>query len=124
MNKRGAILVILDEEDRLLLLKRHPSSIYMPNKWGLPGGKIEESETPMEAAIRETEEETALRVHNVKELQTDSDLAVVFFTRSYEGSVQIDFEHTDWAWVALGDLIEYDVVPNIMELFAEALTYD
>lgn len=58
--KKSAVMILLIEEEgetyiifekRALTLKRQPGDI------SLPGGIIEENETPMEAAIRETEEE-------------------------------------------------------------------
>ena len=48
---KGAVIMIVDALDRLLLLKRHPVSVWMPEKWGLPGGRIEPDETPESAAI-------------------------------------------------------------------------
>lgn len=58
--KKSAVMILLREEEgetyiifekRALTLKRQPGDI------SLPGGTIEENETPMEAAVRETEEE-------------------------------------------------------------------
>jgi 8-oxo-dGTP diphosphatase len=53
-------MVLLDRGNRTLLLERHPSSNFAPNKWGFPGGKIEEGESPLTAAVRETQEETSI----------------------------------------------------------------
>jgi ADP-ribose pyrophosphatase YjhB (NUDIX family) len=50
-------VLVLDERDRLMLVRHADSGL-----WGLIGGAVEVDERPNEAAIRETEEETGLRV--------------------------------------------------------------
>lgn len=57
--KRAASVnvVIEDEQGRLLILKAH----YKPY-WSLPGGWIEEGDTPREAAVREVLEEIGLEL--------------------------------------------------------------
>lgn len=49
--------VVLDEVDRVLLHRRRDISI-----WDLPGGRIEPAETPAQAGVRETREETGFEV--------------------------------------------------------------
>ena len=52
--------VVRDEEGRLLLVRRaHEPSLGL---WSLPGGRVEDGETPREAARREVREETGLDV--------------------------------------------------------------
>jgi 8-oxo-dGTP diphosphatase len=116
---KGAIVVILDNTDRVLLGKR-PGNIpcWMPGKWGFPGGKIEEGETPKEAAIRETKEEMNLDIEELRELKIGLDNPVaMYYTRKYSGNVQIDHEHTDWAWVDGSDLSGYDLTPDVAEIY-------
>jgi 8-oxo-dGTP pyrophosphatase MutT (NUDIX family) len=55
----GTRAVLLDGDNRVLLL-RHT---YMPG-WHFPGGGVEPGETAEEAARREAEEETGLRVES------------------------------------------------------------
>lgn len=50
-------VLVRDECDRLMLARHADSGL-----WGLVGGAVEVDERPDEAAIRETEEETGLRV--------------------------------------------------------------
>ena len=62
--KKVASMVILKNRDRYLLLKRAKE----PNKGKyLPvGGKLDPYETPLNCAIRETFEETGIRIENPK----------------------------------------------------------
>ncbi len=59
--RAGVAVVILDKEGRILLEKRTDNGM-----WGLPGGKIEPSESIREAALREIKEETGLDIEITK----------------------------------------------------------
>jgi len=54
-------IVIYFDGEKVLLLKRKDNVPY-GGKWGFPGGGAEKGETPEEAAIRETAEETGIKV--------------------------------------------------------------
>mgnify|MGYP003662627350 FL=1 len=118
MTLSGAIVVVLNKRDEVLILKRPPTDDWAPNKWALPGGKLEPNESPLSAAIRETKEETDLDVRKLKiiNLALDNPIAP-YYTRHYTGNVQIDFEHTDWAWVARADIETYDLAPGVLKLY-------
>jgi ADP-ribose pyrophosphatase YjhB (NUDIX family) len=55
----GVRAVILDEENRMLLVKQHHED---KDIWMVPGGGIEEGENSAEAAVREVKEETGLDI--------------------------------------------------------------
>ena len=116
----GAVVIIFDEEGRILILKRTEEMEWMPLKWGLPGGGIEEGERPIEAAVREVKEETTLDIDNPVEFYI-SDMNVVYFTtRKYSGEVKIDFEHLDFAWVYPEELTNYDIIPGMEKMISRA----
>jgi len=49
--------IIIKNKDKVLLCKRSPDE-SMPNVWSIPSGMIEGDETPVQAALREFNEET------------------------------------------------------------------
>ena len=54
----GAHVLATDEQGRILVVR----TTYLGPGWMLPGGRVERSETPHQAAVRETREETGLDV--------------------------------------------------------------
>ncbi|HEY1349852.1 MAG TPA: NUDIX domain-containing protein [Ktedonobacteraceae bacterium] len=84
MNVNGTNIIFLNERQEVLLhLRDDKPDIPYPNRWGLPGGHIDEGETPEACILREMREELGLSLHNVA-LFTVAD-------RSYGR------EHTYWA---------------------------
>ena len=118
----GAIVVILDAEKNLLLLKRPMRPMWAPGKWALPGGKLEKGETAMEAAIRETKEETNLDVWDLTHISEYSGIDIDFYlVGGYNGDIQIDEEHDECRWVPRNEIADYDLAPNVLELYDWAL---
>ena len=46
-----------------------------------------------------------------------------YYTRDYEGDVQIDYEHEDWAWVSINDIGNYDLAPQVLDLYEWVLKH-
>ncbi len=61
MSKRIRASVVCIHEGKLLVVKLKDPLTAAEN-WFVPGGKVENDETPVQAAIRETFEETGYRV--------------------------------------------------------------
>jgi len=116
----GAAILVMNPGGEVLLLKRAPISHFAPNQWGLPGGKIEDGETSLEAALRETEEETSLVVYDPQPLGVFNKAVEAFWGNNFDGEVEIDFEHTDWKWVPPAELHSYDLAPSVREIFEKA----
>lgn len=56
-----AVALVWRDDGRLLIQRRPPEGL-LGGLWEFPGGKVRDDETPMEAAVRETREETGLDV--------------------------------------------------------------
>lgn len=62
IERRIAVVFVVDPEGQVLMQHRSPEAAVSPNQWTMPGGKIEDGEEPVEAARREVLEETGLTV--------------------------------------------------------------
>ncbi|WP_432977703.1 NUDIX hydrolase [Dactylosporangium sp. CA-233914] len=60
IERRVAVVFLVDPEGRVLMQHRDRHAKVSPNQWAMPGGKIEDGESPQEAARREVREETGL----------------------------------------------------------------
>jgi 8-oxo-dGTP pyrophosphatase MutT (NUDIX family) len=67
--KRAAVMALVDDKGRVLMLWRHR---FIPDRWGweLPSGLIDQDEEPADAAARELTEETGYRAGRIEHLVT------------------------------------------------------
>lgn len=86
----GVRVIILDEENKMLLVKQQHEDKEI---WMVPGGGIEEGENAAEAAIREVKEETGLDITlgkmlwHVEEVSERGQRFVNFFTARVCGGI-------------------------------------
>lgn len=75
-------LIILNEKNQIYLAQRSKNENVEPNKWGVPGGSVEQNESLEEALIREIKEETNCDItefHYFKTYVVNSVLAIYFY---------------------------------------------
>ena len=61
--------VIIDKQNRILLLLRSKTDRWKPGWWDLPGGHLDGDETPMQGATREAFEECSLVVRGLIKIE-------------------------------------------------------
>jgi 8-oxo-dGTP pyrophosphatase MutT (NUDIX family) len=120
-------LIVVDDEGRVLLLKRHPET-YAGGGWCLPGGKIEYGQSVAEAIASELAEETGLEAIDSTFLRLQDRLPEkpgvmhclnLYFLTTARGSVELNRESVAHAWVAAADLDSYEVVFGNREVLEE-----
>ncbi len=107
----------LEYQDKILLLHRQDHQ-SQGNLWGIPGGKIEKEETPLEAVIREVREETSFDIstqsivylgHVYIKYPTFDYIYHMFQCRPAEHPTQVKIsfnEHKGFTWVTPEDALK------------------
>ncbi len=116
MDRLAVGAVIMNDEGRAFVHRRGPDRQLFPNCWDLPGGHVEEGETPLEALEREVLEETGWRVRRVVaelgEMSWVGNDGVGRLELDYLVEVEGDLttprlewpNHVEFTWVGLDDL--------------------
>ncbi|MGA4875877.1 NUDIX hydrolase [Streptomyces lydicamycinicus] len=112
MDERPVSAAVIVGDGRVLLVRRAIEEGHL--RWQLPAGKLEAGESPEQAAVRETQEETGLTVEAVKTLgdrvhpKTGRLMHYVACSPiAGEAHVADDEELAEVAWVAHGEISEY-----------------
>ncbi len=112
-----AVRVLLtDENNKILILKRSTDSKTNPGKWELPGGKVNPDESFDQALIREVYEETKLKIaleHVVgaseQNLHIIRAVHIIMSGRIIGGKLNLSSEHEGYAWVLIKTLSDYEL---------------
>jgi len=107
--------VILDSQQRCLLIRRSPANHNYVGKWEWPGGKVDTGENFATAVVRETEEETGLEVEITGlagatsfEMPNAEIILLCMEVRILKGEIRLSGEHDDFAWVPLVEFHAWD----------------
>ena len=115
--RKGAGIFFTDGK-KVLLLKRAEKGDNK-NTWGLPGGKVEEGESFIDAAKRESIEECGFvkgyRFEDLKEIDGQHAWTTFFFRIKKPFSCKLSDEHSDCNWFNLDELEKTNLHPKLKE---------
>ncbi len=111
----------LQKDGKFLFLHRQDNK-SQGNTWGIPGGKVEKQETPLNAVVRELREETGISLHpeavtHIKTVYITNDVSYVYhmYEAAYSGSSAITIdptEHKDYVWVSLAEALKMELMDD------------
>lgn len=108
--------LLIDENKKMLILKRSTDSKTNPGKWELPGGKVDQGESFDQALIREVYEETQLKINlehvvgiSEQNLHLIRAVHIIMSGKILDGVLTLSSEHEGYAWVFFEDLSEYEL---------------
>jgi ADP-ribose pyrophosphatase YjhB (NUDIX family) len=124
----GAAVLVLDGQNRLLMMKRSDSGY-----WGIPGGATEPGEVIEDAARRETFEETNLEIGEMSLFGVFSgpelyykypngdevyNVTIAYMSRDWRGEIKLNNEHSEWKWFSISDIPD-DISPPIRPVIGQ-----
>jgi len=113
----SARAIILNEDNRILLLKRSINDEF-GDLWCLPGGKIDFGYTAKETIAKEVKEETSLINNSVKFLFYQDNIPTttskehyitLYFECKVTGEIKLNNESSDFVWVDKLELNKYNI---------------
>ena len=127
--KKYSVAIIENEKGEVLLLRRSWSAPWGDFQWSLPGGAINDKETPLEAVRRELKEETGIEVgeEECSHLLTimDSSKQGKYQTFYYkvnspnfsEDKIILNYENDKYQYLQKTDYKGEDLIPNLDVVF-------
>ena len=127
----GTVLFIEESKEKLFLLLHYPTG-----HWDFVKGKIENNESPEQAVIRETKEETGITdiefIKGFKEkieysFKFNGDIVqkeVIFFlAKTNTKQVKISYEHLDYVWLDFNNALNKITYENAKNVLIKAKNY-
>ena len=134
---RVVTCLLINEEGKLLILRRSDKVKTYKGLWGGVAGYVEPGEEPYETALKEIQEEVGIEKEHVVLINQGN---IVKFTDIYEGNkyewtiypfvfkirknqkIQIDWEHLEYLWITPSEITRYDTVPHLKQTVSELLS--
>jgi len=116
----GVQTAIFNSKNELLIAKRSKIKKLAPERWNLIGGKIEEGESVIYAALREIREEVSLflRESNILEVNLkkvswnnkDYFYCNTLVAYSEKDKVILNVEHSEYQWINKKEISKFNIV--------------
>ncbi len=117
---------VLNDEGKILLIRRAGNDSYYPNFWECPGGKLDQGQNITQAREREVLEETGLLVNLTHPLvYADSYIVgegkykgmpyvgLYGIAKSLGGKFALSSEHSEAVWVTYDEALSYELTPDV-----------
>ena len=121
----GSVII---KEDKIALIKR--GNEPAKGKWTIPGGLVELGESPEQAVIRETKEETGLDVEKTSLIDVVSNVdldaqgkvkyhyvIIDYFVHVKSGTAEAASDAMELRWVPLEEVEGYDLTGSFRRFF-------
>jgi 8-oxo-dGTP pyrophosphatase MutT (NUDIX family) len=116
-------IILIDDDERFMIVKRSPDAQKYPNEWDFPGGHIHEDEDEIVGLKREVKEETTLDI--ASPVQVHQQGRIKFYkTRQYNGTIKLSEEHTEYKWVTIEELDSYTIGAKFVKAAKAAFKTD
>lgn len=115
-----SVILLFNDEGKVLLQQRALDAKRTPSKWGFFGGGIEKGETELDAVLRECFEETHYKLTNPKFIGKESHNGIdtlYIFSEKYDNKQEIILgEGRDYGWFKIEEVENLDIIEHDKEI--------
>jgi 8-oxo-dGTP pyrophosphatase MutT (NUDIX family) len=104
-----------DDKEYILLLRRSIHETSFHGLWELPGGKVENDESPAQTALTELYEEAGIKSNDIEKTflipHRDHSMDKIYYgfiVHVDDDAVQLSEEHDDYVWVEIADALNME----------------
>lgn len=109
--------ILINEKNKILILKRTNYSDMGEDKWDFPGGSVNIDEDVNDAIKREVKEELQIELEETRVFKINSGkgvpsgqfIFVLFASRQYNlgDGIKLSKEHSEYKWISLNEIDDY-----------------
>jgi 8-oxo-dGTP diphosphatase len=115
---KTATVAVINSDKKVLILRRGVTAPWMPHKYCLPGGHVEDNESAQHAAVRELNEETGIvfpsdKLHSISITFSNTYIKTLWIANVVDPNVILNFEHDHYCWISYRDRSKYNLVPRL-----------
>lgn len=133
MERIHTVGVVVLKDDNVLLVREGEQSGHVTGVYNTPAGRIDEGETPVQAAIRELHEESGLitteadleqlpKIYEADIPRKDGTIKhfihTAFVCKRFSGDL-VTTDETMPEWVPISELNSYTLLPNVRDIIVE-----
>jgi 8-oxo-dGTP pyrophosphatase MutT (NUDIX family) len=124
--KAAVITIFIRRKNKILLLKRSNKVLTYKGKWNTVAGYLDELVPIKDKIIEELYEELSILKKDIEMISIgdyyefyDTNIKriwiifPVLITLNKTPDIRLDWEHTDYRWINLDEIEQYDTVPNL-----------
>lgn len=113
-------IIIFNNNNKVLTIRRTKTAPSRPLYWDLPGGDLDFGEEPKKGIIRETKEETGLKIKNPVLLDVASGIndvkifwvTICYYAKTNNTNIVLSYEHDKFKWVEPKELEKMKISPK------------
>jgi len=134
MNSTKIVTSFIQDEQKLLILKRSNKVKTMKGLWAGISGIIEKNETPLTRAKIEIFEETGISEDKIRFIKAAEKLRVnspqyenheweifPFLFEAKNPNIKLNWENSKYIWITIDELKNYNTVPSLEKVLQNLL---
>lgn len=134
MRATKIVTSFIQDEQKLLILRRSNKVKTMKGLWAGISGIIEKNETPLTRAKIEIYEETGISEDKIRLVKSAEKLRVnspqyenheweifPFLFEAKNPDIKLNWENSEYTWITINELKNYDTVPSLEKVLQHLL---